>query len=136
MWYEKDIVSESAPQESASELIDARIRELGDWRGEMLSRLRALIREADPDVVEEWKWRGTPVWSHDGMICTGETYKSVVKMTFAKGASLEDPAGLFNSSLEGNVRRAIDFREGEEIDEEALKGLVRAAVALNTSRGD
>jgi hypothetical protein len=136
MWYEKDIVSESAPQESASELIDARIRELGDWRGEMLSRLRALIREADPDVVEEWKWRGTPVWSHDGMICTGEAYKSVVKMTFAKGASLEDPAGLFNSSLEGNVRRAIDFREGEEIDEEALKGLVRAAVALNTSRGD
>jgi hypothetical protein len=136
MWYEKDIVSESAPQESASELIDARIRELGDWRGEMLSRLRALVREADPDVVEEWKWRGTPVWSHDGMICTGEAYKSVVKMTFAKGASLEDPAGLFNSSLEGNVRRAIDFREGEEIDEEALKGLVRAAVALNTSRGD
>jgi hypothetical protein len=136
MWYEKDIVSESAPQESASELIDARIRELGDWRGEMLSRLRALVREADPDVVEEWTWRGTPVWSHDGMICTGETYKSVVKMTFATGASLEDPAGLFNSSLEGNVRRAIDFREGEEIDEEALKGLVRAAVALNTSRGD
>jgi hypothetical protein len=129
-------VSESTPHESASELIDARIRELGDWRGEMLSRLRALVREADPDVVEEWKWRGTPVWSHDGMICTGETYKSVVKMTFAKGASLEDPAGLFNSSLEGNVRRAIDFREGEEIDEEALKGLVRAAVALNTSRGD
>jgi hypothetical protein len=136
MWYEKDVVSESTPQESASELIDARIRELGDWRGEMLSRLRALVREADPDVVEEWKWRGTPVWSHDGMICTGETYKSVVKMTFAKGASLEDPAGLFNSSLEGNVRRAIDFHEGEEIDEEALKGLVRAAVALNTSRGD
>ena len=129
-------MSESTPHESASELIDARIRELGDWRGEMLSRLRALVREADPDVVEEWKWRGTPVWSHDGMICTGETYKSVVKMTFAKGASLEDPAGLFNSSLEGNVRRAIDFHEGEEIDEEALKGLVRAAVALNTSRGD
>jgi hypothetical protein len=136
MWYEKDIVSESTPQESASELIDARIRELGDWRGEMLSRLRALVREADPDVVEEWKWRGTPVWSHDGMICTGESYKSVVKMTFAKGASLEDPSGLFNSSLEGNVRRAIDFREGEEMDEEGLKGLVRAAVALNTSRGD
>ena len=129
-------MSESTPHESASELIDARIRELGDWRGEMLSRLRALVREADPDVVEEWKWRGTPVWSHDGMICTGESYKSVVKMTFAKGASLEDPAGLFNSSLEGNVRRAIDFHEGEEIDEEALKGLVRAAVALNTSRGD
>jgi len=136
MWYERDVVSESAPQESASELIDARIRELGEWRGEMLSRLRALVKEADPDVVEEWKWRGTPVWSHDGMICTGESYKSVVKMTFAKGASLEDPSGLFNSSLEGNVRRAIDFREGEEIDEEALKGLVRAAVALNTSRGD
>ena len=136
MWYERDVVSESAPQESASELIDARIRELGDWRGEMLCRLRALVKEADPDVVEEWKWRGTPVWSHDGMICTGESYKSVVKMTFAKGASLEDPAGLFNSSLEGNVRRAIDFHEGEEIDEEALKGLVRAAVALNTSRGD
>ena len=134
-WYERNVVSESAPQESASELIDARIRELGDWRGEMLSRLRALVKEADPDVVEEWKWRGTPVWSHDGMICTGESYKSVVKMTFAKGASLEDPSGLFNSSLEGNVRRAIDFREGEEIDEEALKGLVRAAVALNTSRG-
>ena len=134
MWYEKDIVSESAPQESASELIDARIRELGDWRGEMLSRLRALVREADPEIVEEWKWKGTPVWSHDGMICTGETYKSVVKMTFAKGASLEDPSGLFNSSLEGNVRRAIDFHEGDEIDETALVALVRSAVALNTSR--
>ena len=132
MWYE-GVVTESAPQESASELIDARIRELGDWRGELLSRLRALVKKADPEVVEEWKWRGTPVWSHDGMICTGETYKSVVKMTFAKGASLEDPAGLFNSSLEGNVRRAIDFREGDEVDEEALMGLVRAAVALNTS---
>jgi hypothetical protein len=119
---------------SASDLIDARIAELGDWRGEMLARIRALVREADPDVVEEWKWRGTPVWSHNGIICTGETYKSVVKMTFAKGASLEDPAGLFNSSLEGNVRRAIDVREGEKIDEKALKALIRAAVALNTSR--
>jgi hypothetical protein len=119
---------------SPSELIDARIEELGDWRGEMLSRLRALVKEADPEVVEEWKWRGVPVWSHDGMICTGETYKKVVKMTFAKGAALEDPSGLFNSSLEGNTRRAIDFHQGEEIDEEALKKLVRAAVALNESR--
>ena len=119
---------------SPSELIDARIKELGDWRGVMLSRLRALVKQADPDVVEEWKWRGVPVWSHDGLICTGETYKSVVKMTFAKGASLEDPARLFNSSLEGNVRRAIDFREGEKIDEEALKALVRAAVTLNKSK--
>ena len=119
---------------SASELIDARIRELGDWRGETLSRLRTLIKEADPEVVEEWKWRGTPVWSHDGMICTGETYKSVVKMTFAKGASLKDPSRLFNSSLEGNVRRAIDLREGDKIDEKALKALVRAAVSLNTAR--
>ena len=118
-----------------SELIDAKIRELDDWRGEMLSRLRALVKQADPDVVEEWKWRGTPVWSHDGIICTGETYKSVVKMTFAKGASLQDPSGLFNSSLEGNVRRAIDFREGDTVDEEALEALVRSAVALNTSRG-
>jgi len=117
-----------------SERIDARIMELDDWRGEMLGRLRALVKRADPDVVEEWKWRGTPVWSHDGIICTGETYKSVVKMTFAKGASLEDPTGLFNSSLEGNVRRAIDFREGEAIDEKALVALVRAAVALNTSK--
>src|SRR3954451_17517451 len=114
-----------------SELIDARIEELGDWRGEMLARIRELIKQADPDVVEEWKWRGVPTWYHDGMICTGETYKQVVKMTFAKGASLEDPSGLFNSSLEGNVRRAIDFREGEEVDEEALKALVRAAVALS-----
>jgi len=114
-------------------LIDARIRELGDWRGETLSRLRTLIKQADPEVVEEWKWRGTPVWSHDGMICTGETYKSVVKMTFAKGASLKDPSGLFNSSLEGNARRAIDFHEGDKIDEKALKALVRSAVALNTS---
>ena len=120
--------------ESPSDLIDARIRELGDWRGEMLARLRALIREADPDVVEEWKWRGVPVWSHDGIICTGETYKSVVKMTFAKGAALVDPARLFNASLEGNTRRAIDVHEGEEIDAEALKALIRAAAALNTSK--
>ena len=119
---------------SPSQLIDARIEELGDWRGAMLGRLRALVREADPDVVEEWKWRGVPVWEHDGIICTGETYKAVVKMTFHRGASLEDPAGLFNSSLDGNTRRAIDFREGEEIDAEALKALVRAAVDLNRSR--
>ena len=118
---------------SPSQLIDARIEELGDWRGEMLSRLRALVKEADPGVVEEWKWRGVPVWSHDGIICTGETYKNVVKMTFAKGALLEDPSGVFNSSLEGNTRRAIDFHEGDKIDEEALKALIRAAVALNTS---
>jgi len=116
-----------------SQLIDARIRELGDWRGKMLGRLRALVKEADPEVVEEWKW-SIPVWSHDGLICTGETYKSVVKMTFAQGAALKDPARLFNSSLEGNTRRAIDFREGEKIDEEALKDLVRAAVALNKSK--
>src|ERR1700681_1971157 len=119
--------------ESASRLIDARIQELGDWRGEMLSRLRALIKQADPKVVEEWKWMGTPVWSHGGIICTGETYKNVVKMTFAKGASLDDPSGLFNSSLEGRVRRAIDFREGDKVNEKALKTLIRAAVALNTS---
>src|SRR5512133_2013870 len=119
---------------SPSELIDARIEELGDWRGKTLSRLRRLIKEADPDVVEEWKWN-VPVWSHDGIICTGETYKAVVKMTFAKGASLKDPARLFNSSLDGNTRRAIDRREGEEIDEEALKALVRAAVAVNGSAG-
>ena len=117
-----------------SQLIDARIKELGDWRGEMLSRLRGLVKEADPQVVEEWKWRGVPVWYHDGMICTGETYKNVVKMTFAKGASLEDPSGLFNSSLDGNTRRAIDFHEGEKIDEKALKTLVRAAVTLNESK--
>jgi hypothetical protein len=116
---------------SPSQLIDARIKELGDWRGEMLSSLRTLVREADPEVVEEWKWRGVPVWSHDGLICTGETYKNVVKMTFAKGAALEDPSGLFNSSLDGNTRRAVDFREGEKIDAEALKALVRAAVTLN-----
>ncbi|MBP0618858.1 DUF1801 domain-containing protein [Cupriavidus consociatus] len=118
----------------ASELIDARIRELDDWRGQMLGRLRALVREADPEVVEEWKWRGVPVWSHDGIVCTGETYKNVVKMTFAKGAAVADPAGLFNASLEGNTRRAIDFQEGDGIDEKALKALVRAAVALNQSK--
>jgi hypothetical protein len=117
-----------------SELIDQRIQELGDWRGALLARLRAVVKRADPDVVEEWKWRGTPTWEHDGIICTGETYKNVVKMTFAKGASLDDPAGLFNSSLEGNVRRAIDFREGDEVDEQALAALIRSAVALNTSR--
>ena len=135
MWYERDVVKKGAPQKSGSpsELIDERIRELDDWRGETLSRLRALVKQADPEVVEEWKWRGTPVWSHDGIICTGETYKSVVKMTFAKGASLEDPSGLFNSSLEGNVRRAIDFHEGEKIDEKALKALIGSAVALNTA---
>jgi hypothetical protein len=115
-------------------LIDARIEELGDWRGEMLSRLRALIKEADPEIVEEWKWRGVPVWYHDGMICTGETYKKAVKMTFAKGAALSDPSGLFNASLEGNTRRAIDVHEGDEIDEEAFKALIRAAVTLNRSR--
>ncbi|HVI32417.1 DUF1801 domain-containing protein [Phenylobacterium sp.] len=121
--------------EAPSRLIDARIAELGDWRGETLARLRALIHEADPEVVEEWKWRGVPVWSHAGILCTGETYKAVVKMTFAKGASLPDPAGLFNSSLDGNTRRAIDIREGEAIDAAALKALVRAAVALNTAKG-
>lgn len=125
---------ETAGEGTASRLIDARIEELGDWRGETLARIRTLIREADPEVVEEWKWRGVPVWSHAGIICTGETYKSVVKMTFAKGASLEDPSGLFNSSLEGNTRRAIDFHEGDEIDEKALKALVRAAVALNLAK--
>ena len=117
---------------SASSLIDARIKELGDWRGKTLSRLRSLIKRADPEVVEEWKWRGVPVWSHDGMVCTGETYKSVVKLTFFKGASLADPAGLFNSSLEGNARRAIDFHEDDEVDEKAFQALIRAAVALNT----
>ncbi|WP_460164053.1 DUF1801 domain-containing protein [Pseudomonas sp. S2_F03] len=119
---------------AASELIDARIKELNDWRGETLARIRALIRQADPEVVEEWKWRGVPVWSHAGIICTGETYKSVVKMTFAQGASLEDPSGLFNSSLEGNTRRAIDVHEGEQLDETALQALIGAAVALNLSR--
>lgn len=118
---------------SPSHLIDARIRELGDWRGETLARIRNLIQQADPDVIEEWKWRGVPVWSHAGIICTGETYKNVVKMTFAKGASLQDPSNLFNSSLEGNTRRAIDVYEGDRIDEEALKTLIRAAVTLNTS---
>jgi hypothetical protein len=128
-------VKKSAPQndEPPSRLIDARIAELGDWRGEMLGRLRALVKEADPEIVEEWKWRGVPVWSHDGMVCTGETYKNVVKMTFAKGAALEDPSGLFNASLDGNTRRAIDLHEDEKIDEEALKSLVRAAVTLNKS---
>jgi hypothetical protein len=120
-------------EDSPSRLIDGRIQELADWRGETLARIRDLIQQADPDVVEEWKWRGVPVWSHAGIICTGETYKSVVKMTFAKGAPLEDPLGLFNSSLDGNTRRAIDIREGDTIDEEALKALIRAAVALNTS---
>ena len=119
--------------ESPSRLIDARIKELDDWRGKMLSHVRALIKQADPQVVEEWKWRGVPVWSHDGLICTGETYKSVVKLTFFKGASLKDPSGLFNSSLEGNVRRAIDIHEGDEIDEDAFKTLIRAAAALNRS---
>jgi hypothetical protein len=119
--------------DSPSQLIDARIEELGDWRGETLARVRMLIKQADPDVVEEWKWRGVPVWSHAGIICTGETYKNVVKMTFAKGASLKDPSGLFNASLEGNTRRAIDLHEGDKIDEEALKALIRAAVALNTA---
>jgi hypothetical protein len=120
---------------SPSQQIDARIKELDDWRGKMLARLRTLIKEADPDVVEEWKWRGVPVWYHDGMICTGETYKSVVKMTFAKGAALKDPSRLFNSSLEGNTRRAIDFHEGEPLNEEALKTLIRDAVILNKSKG-
>jgi len=124
----------SQESKSPSELIDGRIKELGDWRGEMLGRLRALIHQADPDVVETWKWRGVPVWEHDGMICTGETYKSVVKLTFAKGAALPDPARLFNSSLEGNTRRAIDFQQGEGINEDALKALVRAAVTLNASK--
>jgi len=124
----------SQKTKSPSQLIDGRIKELGDWRGRMLSRLRTLVKEADPEVVEEWKWRGVPVWSHDGLICTGETYKAVVKMTFAKGAALKDPSGLFNASLEGSTRRAIDFREGEKINEKALKTLVRAAVTLNKSR--
>jgi hypothetical protein len=130
-----DSSNELTGKDSPSELIDARIGELGDWRGETLARIRELIKQADPEVVEEWKWRGVPVWYHDGMICTGETYKKQVKMTFAKGASLEDPSGLFNSSLDGNVRRAIDFQEGDEIDAKALKALVRAAVELNASSG-
>ncbi|HZK99700.1 MAG TPA: DUF1801 domain-containing protein [Caulobacteraceae bacterium] len=125
--------SDVSPGQSASELISNRIAELGDWRGQTLGRMRELVRQADPDVVEEWKWMGAPVWSHDGIICTGETYKKVVKLTFAKGASLQDPSGLFNSSLDGNVRRAIDIHEGEDIDESAFKALVRRAVALNSS---
>ena len=128
--------SASTEGRPASELIDKRIAELGDWRGETLSRMRKLIKEADPEVVEEWKWMGTPVWSHDGILCTGESYKSVVKLTFAKGASLKDPAKLFNSSLDGNVRRAIDIAEGKEVDAGAFKALIRAAVALNASRGE
>jgi hypothetical protein len=126
--------SEASKSESPSRLIDGRIKELGDWRGEMLGRVRALIKEADPEVLETWKWRGVPVWEHDGIICTGETYKSAVKMTFAKGAALEDPSGIFNASLEGSTRRAIDFHEGDRIDEQALKDLIRAAVALNESK--
>ena len=128
--------SESQPGKSPTQLIDARIEELDDWRGKTLSRLRTLIKEADPQVVEEWKWRGVPVWSHAGIICTGETYKNVVKMTFARGAALKDPSRLFNSSLEGNTRRAIDFHEGEKIDEQALKSLVRAAVTLNQAKAE
>ena len=123
-----------ATSKSPSELIDERIAELGDWRGDMLGRLRAVVHDADPEVVEEWKWRGVPTWYHDGIICTGETYKEVVKMTFAKGASLDDPKGLFNSSLEGNTRRAIDFRRGDKVDARALKALVRAAITLNESK--
>jgi hypothetical protein len=127
----KDAEREASP----AQLIDQRIEELGDWRGKVLSKIRSLIKQVDPEVVEDWKWRGVPTWYHDGIICTGETYKSVVKMTFAKGASLDDPAGLFNSSLEGNVRRAIDIREGEKINEKALKSLIRAAVAFNKAKG-
>ena len=130
----KNGAREAGGAASPSRLIDGRIKELGDWRGETLARIRSLIKQADPDVVEAWKWRGVPVWSHAGIICTGETYKAVVKMTFAKGASLDDPAKLFNSSLEGNVRRAIDIHEGEKIDEKALKALIRAAVALNVAK--
>jgi hypothetical protein len=129
------MTSGSQNDKTPSQLIDERIKDLDDWRGTMLSKLRSLIKEADPDVVEEWKWRGVPTWYHDGMICTGETYKSVVKLTFAQGAALKDPSGLFNSSLEGNVRRAIDFHEGVKINERAFKALIRAAVALNTSKG-
>ena len=125
---------EAKAGDAPAALIDARIKELSDWRGETLARVRSLIRQADPEVIEEWKWRGVPVWSHGGIICTGETYKEVVKTTFAKGAALADPSGLFNSSLEGNTRRAIDFREGDKIDEKALKALIRAAVTLNTSK--
>jgi hypothetical protein len=124
-------MEKSVPMESAAALIDERIKELGDWRGKTLAKVRGIIHEADPEILEEWKWMGTPVWSHDGIVCTGETYKKVVKMTFAKGATLKDPCGLFNSSLDGNVRRAIDFREGERVDEAGLKALIRAAMALN-----
>lgn len=130
----KKTSAKNADGPSPSKMIDGRIKELGDWRGETLKRIRELIKEADPEVVEEWKWRGVPVWEHDGIICTGETYKAVVKMTFAKGAALDDPAGLFNSSLDGNVRRAIDIGEGAKINEKALKALIRAAVDLNTSK--
>lgn len=130
----KKTSAKNADEPSPSKMIDGRIKELGDWRGETLKRIRELIKEADPEVVEEWKWRGVPVWEHDGIICTGETYKAVVKMTFAKGAALDDPAGLFNSSLDGNVRRAIDIGEGAKINEKALKALIRAAVELNTSK--
>ena len=130
----KSAAAKSGTADSPSRLIDARISELNDWRGETLARIRALIKQAEPEVIEEWKWRGVPVWYRNGMVCTGETYKSAVKMTFAKGASLPDPAGLFNSSLEGNVRRAIDFHEGEKINEKALLALIRAAVALNSSK--
>jgi hypothetical protein len=133
MKIKKSGTSEAKGGSSPAQHIDARIKELGDWRGETLARIRSIIKQAVPDVVEEWKWRGVPVWEHDGIICTGETYKAVVKMTFAKGAALEDPSGLFNASLEGNTRRAIDFHEGDKIDEEALKALIRAAMALNTS---
>ena len=129
----KSGAKEAKAGDSPSRQIDARIKELGDWRGEMLARIRSIIKKADPDVAEEWKWRGVPVWEHDGIICTGETYKAVVKMTFAKGAALDDPSDLFNSSLEGNVRRAIDIREGDKINEKALKALIRAAVELNVS---
>ena len=131
----KNIPQQESGGDSPSQLIDGRIAELGDWRGETLAQVRSVVKEADPEVVEEWKWRGVPVWSHAGIICTGEAYKNVVKLTFAKGASLEDPSGLFNASLDGNTRRAIDFQEGEEVNEEGLKTLTRAAVALNTSPG-
>ena len=130
----KSGASQTKPEDSPSRMIDARIKELGDWRGATLARIRSIIKQAVPDVLEEWKWRGVPVWEHDGIICTGETYKAVVKMTFARGAALDDPTDLFNSSLEGNTRRAIDFHQGDKIDEKALKALIRAAVALNTSK--
>ncbi|MBR0716489.1 DUF1801 domain-containing protein [Bradyrhizobium liaoningense] len=130
----KSLAKDAKGGASPSEHIDARIKELGDWRGEMLARVRGIIKQADPEIVEEWKWRGVPVWEHDGIICTGETYKAVVKMTFAKGASLDDPSGLFNSSLEGNTRRAIDIHEGDKINEKALKALIKGAVALNTAK--